>query len=100
MHEHRLLVTGEALRAYRALGGALLGEPAEADEREPAALEELRDERQREHAPQTQPPGPLDAGVDERLPHSATGGLRPHRQRPDLRQIRREGGEGTAPNEA
>src|SRR5207245_10050029 len=44
--------------------------------------------------------GRLDAGVDERLADPAAGGLRPHRERADLGEIRRERGEGAAPDEA
>src|SRR6266542_2517170 len=98
--EHRLLVAGEALRTQRTFRRALLWKATEADEREPAALEELRHQRQREHPPQTEVSRLLDAGIDERLPHPAARRLRPHRERADLGEVVREDRERAAPREA
>src|SRR5438093_7707729 len=99
MNEHGLLVALVALRADRALRGALLREPAEADEREAAAREELRHEREREHASQAEPARLVDACRDQSATHALAACLRPHREGADLGEIAGEHRERDAPFE-
>src|SRR6266581_3967800 len=65
MQEHRVLVACEALWADRALRRALLRQPPKAGENEPAPLEEIRHQGERENATQTEPPRLRDAGEHE-----------------------------------
>src|SRR5438874_1093903 len=96
VQEHRMLVAGEPLRAHRAFGGALLGEPPEAREREAALGEELGDQSEGEHAPETALAGARHAGIDDRLPDAAPAGLRLHGERPHLREVGGQRGERAA----
>src|SRR5436309_13984505 len=65
MQEHRVLVACEALWADRALRRALLRQPTEAREDEPAPLEEIRHQGERENPTQTEPPRLGEAGEHE-----------------------------------
>src|SRR3989454_2313267 len=99
VQQHGVLVAGEALRAHRALGGALLGKATEARQHEAAALEELGHQRERENAPGAETARLRDARLHQSAADPAPGGLATHRQRAHLGQIGREHGERAAPQE-
>src|SRR5207237_2289969 len=65
VQEHRMLVASEALGADRALRRALFRQPPEARENEAAPLEELGDEREREHSAESKPARLGDAREDQ-----------------------------------
>jgi len=100
MQEHRVLVASESLGTYRALGRALLRQPAKAREDEAAALEEFGDEREREDPTQTEAARLRDAGEDELPADPAARGVRPHRERTHLREIQGQDRERAAPEKA
>src|SRR5438309_348621 len=99
MQEHRVLVAREPFRADRAFGRALLREPAEAREDEPAAPEEIGDERECENATKTEPPSLSDASEHELPADAAARRFRTHGERTDLREIGRQDRERAAAEE-
>src|SRR5439155_3628673 len=89
----------EALGADRALRRALFRQPPEARENKAAPLEEIGDEREREHPTESEPARLGDAREDEMPSDPATRCLGPHRERAHLSQIGREHRERAASQE-
>src|SRR5207302_4652773 len=92
-------VASEALGADRALRRALFRQPPEARENEAAPLEEIGDEREREHSAESKPARLGDAREDQMPSDPATRCLGPHRERAHLGQIGREDRERAASQE-